>query len=154
MGGHRCEYYDAWIFGKYGKAGYWNSDTNYRSNSDSVTDVPVHASIERLSTGTCVDYSFALTTFLRKIGYSKDDVMAITFSGYRARRSSIMSIRSVTAAARYSEEPVSRISIMLPGILSPGITTAPRWMQGARMTFIPRIGADVRRITISTPARG
>jgi subtilase family serine protease len=77
MGGHRCEYYDAWIFGKYGKPGYWNSDSDYRSNSDSVVDVPAHASINRLSTGTCVDYSFALTTLLRKAGYSKDDIFSV-----------------------------------------------------------------------------
>jgi subtilase family serine protease len=82
MGGHRCEYYDAWIFGKYGKAGYWNSDTSYRSNSDSVVDVPAHASINRLSTGTCVDYSFALATLLRKIGYSKDDVFSVNGEGH------------------------------------------------------------------------
>jgi len=82
MGGHRCEYYDAWIFGKYGKAGYWNSDTNYRSNSDSIVDVPAHASINRLSTGTCVDYSFALTTLLRKIGYSHDDVFSVNGEGH------------------------------------------------------------------------
>jgi len=82
MGGHRCEYYDAWIFGKYGKEGYWNSDTNYRSNSDSVTDVPVHASIQRLSTGTCVDYSFAITTFLRKAGYSHEDVFSVNGEGH------------------------------------------------------------------------
>jgi hypothetical protein len=82
MGGHRCEYYDAWIFGKYGKAGYWNSDSNFRSNSDSVTDVPVHASIQRLSTGTCVDYSFAVTTFLRKVGYSRDDVFSVNGEGH------------------------------------------------------------------------
>jgi hypothetical protein len=82
MGGHRCEYYDAWIFGKYGKAGYWHSDTNYHSNSDSVADVPAHASINLLSTGTCVDYSFALTTLLRKIGYSRDDVFSVNGEGH------------------------------------------------------------------------
>lgn len=82
MGGHRCEYYDAWIFGKYGKAGYWNSDSNYRSNSDSVVDVPAHVSINLLSTGTCVDYSFALTTLLRKTGYSYDDIFSVNGEGH------------------------------------------------------------------------
>ncbi len=82
MGGHRCEYYDAWIFGKYGKHGYWNSDSNYQSNSDSAADIPAHASIERLSTGTCVDYSFALTTMLRKAGFSRDDIFSVNGDGH------------------------------------------------------------------------
>jgi subtilase family serine protease len=82
MGGHRCEYIDAWIFGKYGKPGYWKSDTNYRSNSDSFADIPAHASINLLSTGTCVDYSFALTTILRKLGYGHDDVFSVNGDGH------------------------------------------------------------------------
>ncbi|MCA9998456.1 MAG: right-handed parallel beta-helix repeat-containing protein, partial [Anaerolineales bacterium] len=82
MGGHRCEYIDAWIFGTYGKEGYWNSDSNYHSNSDSVVDTPTHASINRLSTGTCVDYSFALTTALRKAGFSKDDIFSVNGDGH------------------------------------------------------------------------
>jgi subtilase family serine protease len=82
MTGHRCEYYDAWIFGKYGKAGYWHSDIDYRKNSDSVVDLPAHASINQLSTGTCVDYSFAVTTLLRKIGFSKDDVFSVNGDGH------------------------------------------------------------------------
>ncbi|MDH7593808.1 MAG: CARDB domain-containing protein, partial [Methanomicrobiales archaeon] len=82
MSGHRCEYYDAWIFGKYGKSGYWKSDTDFRRNSDSWADVPAHASINRLSTGTCVDYSFALTTILRKLGYSHDDVFSVNGDGH------------------------------------------------------------------------
>jgi len=40
-------------------------------------DAPTHASINLLSTGTCVDYSFALTTLLRKIGYKKDEVYTV-----------------------------------------------------------------------------
>lgn len=82
MGGHRCEYYDAWIFGKYGKTGYWKSDTDFSRNSDSAADVPAHASINLLSTGTCVDYSFALTTILRKLGYSKDEVFSVNGDGH------------------------------------------------------------------------
>ncbi|MEM0301621.1 MAG: CARDB domain-containing protein [Archaeoglobaceae archaeon] len=82
MGGHRCEYYDAWIFGKYGKHGYWKSDTDFRKNSDSAADVPAHASINLLSTGTCVDYSFALTTLLRRLGYSKDEVFSVNGDGH------------------------------------------------------------------------
>ncbi|MBN1875336.1 MAG: right-handed parallel beta-helix repeat-containing protein [Anaerolineae bacterium] len=82
MGGHRCEYIDAWIFGDYGKHGYWHSDTNWQSNSDSVVDVPAHASINRLSTGTCVDYAIAVATALRKMGYSKDDVLGVDGDGH------------------------------------------------------------------------
>lgn len=82
MGGHRCEYYDAWIFGKYGKPGYWRSDADFRKNSDSAADVPVHASINLLSTGTCVDYSFAVTTILRKLGYSKYEVFSVNGEGH------------------------------------------------------------------------
>jgi hypothetical protein len=81
MGGHRCEY---WVYDgdKYGKNGYWASDTDWHANSDSVTDVPAHASILRLATGTCVDYSFALTTILRKLGYSRGDVLSVNGVGH------------------------------------------------------------------------
>jgi parallel beta-helix repeat protein len=82
MGGHRCVYYDAWIFGKYGKHGSWSSDTNWQNNSDSACDTPTHASINRLSTGTCVDYSFAVTTMLRKAGYSSEDVLSVNGDGH------------------------------------------------------------------------
>lgn len=79
MGGHNCEYGWWWFFGthKYGKEGYWNSDTDWESNSDSFTDPPTHASIDRLSTGTCADYSLALTTILRKLGYSKNEIFSV-----------------------------------------------------------------------------
>ncbi len=80
MGGHRCEYYEFIV--KWGKEGHWSSDTDWRANSDSVVDVPAHASIDRLSTGTCVDYSFAVTTMLRKLGYSKDDVFSVNGEGH------------------------------------------------------------------------
>lgn len=79
--GHRC------VYNQYGscsihcwkkpEGGYWKSDTDYTENNDSLVDVPAHTSINILSTGTCVDYSFALTTVLRKIGYSKDDVLSV-----------------------------------------------------------------------------
>ena len=81
MGGHRCEYYE-FLWWKWGKEGYWKSDTDFRKNSDSFCDVPAHASINRLSTGTCVDYSFALTTILRKLGYSKDEVFSVNGDGH------------------------------------------------------------------------
>jgi hypothetical protein len=81
MGGHRCVH-KSFLWWDWGKAGYWSSDTNFRSNSDSVCDVPAHASINRLSTGTCVDYSFAVTTILRKMGYSRSDVYSVNGEGH------------------------------------------------------------------------
>ncbi len=90
MGGHICGYKFVWVYThsqgwhkyKWRKDGYWNSDTDYTKNSDSVCDVPAHASINRLSTGTCVDYSFAVTTVLRKMGYSKDEVFSVNGDGH------------------------------------------------------------------------
>ncbi|MHC4499128.1 MAG: NosD domain-containing protein, partial [Planctomycetota bacterium] len=79
MEGQRCEYYWMWLLEemRWGKPGYWHSDDDWRSNSDSVVDLPAHASIERLSTGTSVDYAMALATVLRKAGYSRDEVYAV-----------------------------------------------------------------------------
>jgi parallel beta-helix repeat protein len=90
MGGHQCEYYWVWAYKhskgwykyKWGKHGDWDSDLNYQSNSDSVIDLPAHASIERLSTGTCVDYAIALTTLLRKSGYAKNEAYAVDGEGH------------------------------------------------------------------------
>ena len=79
MGGHCCVFTRYWLFGYHRSAedGWWSSDTNHYDNNDSFADIPAHASIDRLSTGTCVDYSFALTTALRKAGFSKDDVLSV-----------------------------------------------------------------------------
>lgn len=86
MGGHRCVYNKVGICSisctRWGKAGYWHSDTDWESNSDSVVDVPAHASINRLSTGTCVDYSVAMTTILRKLGYTKEQVYSVDGDGH------------------------------------------------------------------------
>ncbi len=90
MGGHNCKYNYVWCYTydkgwhkyKWGKSGYWNSDDDYGSNSDSRLDTPAHVTINRLSTGTCVDYSFALTTLLRKAGYSRDEVFSVNGVGH------------------------------------------------------------------------
>jgi parallel beta-helix repeat protein len=81
MGGHVCETFNIgpWNWGRHGE---WESDTDYTRNSDSVTDVPAHASINRLSTGSCVDYSFAVTTMLRKAGYSIDNALSVNGDGH------------------------------------------------------------------------
>ena len=81
MKNERCEYYYN-LFGKHGKFGYWNSDTDYTQNSDSVLDAPAHVSINLLSTGSCVDYSVALTTILRKLGYGKNEVYSVDGDGH------------------------------------------------------------------------
>ena len=52
----------------------WASDTDLGANGCCFSDLPVHASTEILSTGTCVDYSVALTTLLRLSGYKNDEV--------------------------------------------------------------------------------
>jgi parallel beta-helix repeat protein len=84
MTGHRCVYNWSWFFGesRWGEDGWWSSDTNWGTNNDSFADIPAHASIDRLSTGTCVDYSFALTTALRKAGFSKDDALSVNGEGH------------------------------------------------------------------------
>jgi parallel beta-helix repeat protein len=76
MGGHTCESYE-FLWWQWDKNGEWNSDWDYRDNNDSFLDTPAHASINLMSTGTCVDYSYALTTLLRKAGYSQDDVLSV-----------------------------------------------------------------------------
>ncbi len=57
--------------------GNWVSDTKLDLNNAALQDVPAHVSINVLSTGTCVDYSFSLTTLLRKAGYNKDEVYTV-----------------------------------------------------------------------------
>ena len=86
MGGHRCVYNRVGVCSiactRWGKAGKWVSDTDWTKNIDSVVDAPAHASILRLSTGTCVDYSVALTTILRKMGFGRDDVYSVDGEGH------------------------------------------------------------------------
>ncbi|MEK6907495.1 MAG: PKD domain-containing protein [Nanoarchaeota archaeon] len=57
--------------------GEWVSDTKLDLNNIALQDVPTHVSLNVLSTGTCVDYSFSLTTLLRKLGYKKDEVYSV-----------------------------------------------------------------------------
>ncbi len=62
------------------KVGSWISDTKIELNNIALSEVPTHVSIDQLSTGTCVDYSSALTTLLRKSGYRKDEVYTVEAS--------------------------------------------------------------------------
>jgi len=64
--------------------GLWRSDTNHQLNEIALSDTPAHVSLskEHIGSGTCVDYSVAATTLLRKIGFSKEDVMTVEASNH------------------------------------------------------------------------
>ena len=57
--------------------GEWISDSKLDLNNIALQDVPTHVSLNVLSTGTCVDYSFSLTTLLRKVGYKSDEIYTV-----------------------------------------------------------------------------
>jgi hypothetical protein len=77
-----CYYWDFGIFGKAPKTGWYNSDTDPAQNNNAMLDAPAHASVNRMNTGTCVDYSFVVTTALRKAGYSKNAIMSVRSPGH------------------------------------------------------------------------
>jgi hypothetical protein len=56
----------------------WASDTDMSKNSCLFSDLPAHVNIDILNTGTCVDYSVSLTTLLRYVGYTKDEVYSVS----------------------------------------------------------------------------
>lgn len=60
----------------------WHSDTNMSENSAVMGLFPAHATINILQTGVCNDYSAALTTLLRKAGYSEGEVFSTSSKGY------------------------------------------------------------------------
>ena len=56
----------------------WKTDTDWKNKNDcAFNDLPAHASIDKIKTGTCTDYSIALTTLLRKAGYSKEEIYSV-----------------------------------------------------------------------------
>lgn len=57
--------------------GKWVSDYKIDLNNIALSDMPSHVSLNILSTGTCVDYSFSLTTLLRKAGYKANEVYSV-----------------------------------------------------------------------------
>ncbi|VVC01525.1 Uncharacterised protein [uncultured archaeon] len=61
----------------------WASDDNMSENSCLMSDLPAHADLTILHTGTCVDYSVALTTLLRTVGYSSGEVYSLRAPGHR-----------------------------------------------------------------------
>lgn len=56
----------------------WISDTDMSKNSCVLSNLPAHASLTKLKTGTCYDYSSALTTILRMVGFSDKEVYTIS----------------------------------------------------------------------------
>jgi hypothetical protein len=77
-----CYYTDWGIFGKTAKDGWYGSDTNPQSNNNALADFPAHATVNTMNTGTCVDYSFVVTTSLRKIGFNKNQIMSMRTPGH------------------------------------------------------------------------
>ena len=57
--------------------GVWKSDTRLELNEIALFDAPAHTSLNIIKTGTCVDYSFSLTTLLRKVGYKSDEIYTV-----------------------------------------------------------------------------
>lgn len=60
----------------------WRSDTNMSENSAVLGLFPTHATVDILQTGVCIDYAAAVTTLLRKAGYSKTEAMSTASTGY------------------------------------------------------------------------
>jgi hypothetical protein len=77
-----CYWTDWGIFGKTAKNGWYHSDNNPQSNNNALADIPAHASMNTMNTGTCVDYSFAVTTALRKSGFRKNEIMSMRTPGH------------------------------------------------------------------------
>ncbi len=60
----------------------WRSDTNMSLNSAVLGLFPTHATVNILHTGVCIDYAAAVTTALRKAGYSRTEAMSTASLGY------------------------------------------------------------------------
>ncbi|MBU0758216.1 MAG: hypothetical protein KKF44_09165 [Nanoarchaeota archaeon] len=56
----------------------WIDDADMSKNNCYFADLPVHASINIISTGTCVDYSIATTSLLRKMGYKNNEIYSVS----------------------------------------------------------------------------
>jgi len=65
------------------KDGWWNSDTDPSDNNMAIADIPTHASINIMNTGTCADYSFAVATALRKAGYGDWEIFSVSAPCHR-----------------------------------------------------------------------
>ncbi|VVB72634.1 Uncharacterised protein [uncultured archaeon] len=60
----------------------WRSDTNMSMNSAVLGLFPTHATVNILHTGVCIDYAAAVTTLLRKAGYSRAEAFSTASTGY------------------------------------------------------------------------
>ncbi len=61
----------------------WKSDKNMSLNSGTIGLLPTHATVNVLHTGVCEDYSAAVTTILRKAGYSKTEAFTAATGSYQ-----------------------------------------------------------------------
>ncbi|MEW6035982.1 MAG: PKD domain-containing protein [Candidatus Micrarchaeota archaeon] len=64
------------------KDGWYGSDSDPKANNNAMLTTPTHSSINVMNTGTCVDYSLAVTTALRKAGYKKNEVPSMEAPGH------------------------------------------------------------------------
>jgi len=73
-----------YLFGTsyYPKKGWYSSDTDPTANNNAAVDIPPHSSINIMNTGTCVDYSFAITTLMRKAGFGQSEIMTMNAPGH------------------------------------------------------------------------
>ncbi len=60
----------------------WKSDDNMSQNSAVLGLFPTHATVNILHTGVCIDYSAAVTTLLRKAGYSRTEALSTAATSY------------------------------------------------------------------------
>jgi hypothetical protein len=67
---------------KVAKDGWYGSDTDPAGNNNAMLTTPTHSTINIMNTGTCVDYSLAITTALRKAGYKKNEILSAEAPGH------------------------------------------------------------------------
>jgi hypothetical protein len=67
---------------KVAKDGWYSSDTDPKGNNNAMLTTPTHSTINLMNTGTCVDYSLAVTTALRKSGYKKNEILSAEAPGH------------------------------------------------------------------------
>ncbi|MBS3107777.1 hypothetical protein J4468_02570 [Candidatus Woesearchaeota archaeon] len=56
---------------------YKYEDEREHLNNYALVDLPAHVSLDKIYTGTCADYSIALTTLLRKAGFRENEVYTV-----------------------------------------------------------------------------
>jgi hypothetical protein len=60
----------------------WKNDNDMDQNSCFFGEPPAHASLAKLKIGTCADYSIAMTTLLRSVGYEEDEIYSTCAPGH------------------------------------------------------------------------